>query len=81
MADGTGQPVDDRLLILVDMAVGVGNAVGMHVGMVMFVGMVAHMPTSFLCFSYHTPFFPNFQPPMGVVSGTDHRICAYTAER
>ena len=36
MPDGPGQTVDDGLLVLVDMAVGVGDAVGVEVGVVVF---------------------------------------------
>ena len=34
MSDGTGQPVQHGFLILMDMRVTVGNAVGMEIGMV-----------------------------------------------
>ena len=40
MTDGPGQTVDHCLLIFVDMAVGVGDAVGMHIGMIVFVSML-----------------------------------------
>ena len=43
MPDGPGQTVDDCLLVLVDMAVGVGNAVGVEVGVVMLVVMLMDM--------------------------------------
>ena len=43
MPDGPGQAVDDSLLVLVDMAVGMGNAVGVEVGVVMFVVMLMDM--------------------------------------
>ena len=36
MSDGPGQTVDDGLLIFVDMAVGVGDAVGVEVGVIVF---------------------------------------------
>ena len=37
MTNGSGKAVDHRFLIFVDMAVGVGNAVGVHIGMIVFV--------------------------------------------
>ena len=43
MPDGPGQAVDDSLLVLMDMAVGVGNAVGVEVGVIMFVVMLMDM--------------------------------------
>ena len=43
MPDGSGQPVDDRFLIFVDMTVGVGNPVGMEVGVVMLMAMLVFM--------------------------------------
>ena len=39
MPDGPGQAVDHRLLIFVNMAVGMGDPVGMEIGMVMLVVM------------------------------------------
>ena len=35
MPDGPGEPVDDRLLIFMNMTVGMGYPVGMKIGMVM----------------------------------------------
>ena len=43
MADGPGKPVDHRLLVFVDMAVGMGNAVGVEVGMIMVMILVMPM--------------------------------------
>ena len=34
MADGPGQPVHNRLLILVNMAMGVGNSMGVKIGVI-----------------------------------------------
>ena len=39
VADGTGQPVDYGFLVFVDMAVGMGNAVLMQIGMVVIVAV------------------------------------------
>ena len=72
VADGPGKAVNDRFLVFVDMAVGMGDAVGMHIGMVVFVimmvvmGMVCHGKASlWLLFPYHIPFFENLQAPEG----------------
>ena len=48
MADGPGKAVDDSFLIFVNMAVGVGNAVGVQIGVIvlMLVMMVCHMRPS-----------------------------------
>ena len=63
MADCPGQTVDHRLLIFVDMAVGVGDAVGVHIFVVVFVAV--HSRPSLQNFLYHTLFFRNFQAPEG----------------
>ena len=68
MTQGSCQAVDHGLLIFVDMTVAVGDAVGVQICVVvgMIVVMVRHLPPSFLCFPYHTPFFCNLQAPEGV---------------
>ena len=68
VADGPGKAVDDRFLIFVDMAVGMGKTVGVHIGMV--VDLFLHCSAFFLCFPYHTLFWRKLQPPKGVVFGT-----------
>ena len=81
MADGAGQPVQYGLLIFVDMAVAVGNAMGMEIGMVMlvvvvmgvaaFVGVVGHrlvpLPRVKHIF-YSIPFFCVFRKPSRGIS-------------
>ena len=81
MADGPGKPIDYRFLILMDMTVRMGDAVGVQKGMVMlvtmfmamrmivvmFVNMIFHMPTSFILYiiSY---FLRTCKPPGGMFS-------------
>ena len=82
VTDGAGQPVQHSLLIFVDMAVAVGNAMGMEVGMVMLVvvvaaavvgvfGVVGHR-LALLSQVKHThlsiPFFCPFRKPSGGIS-------------
>lgn len=43
VSDGPGQAVDNGLLILMHMAVGVGDAVGMEIGVIVFVIMIVVM--------------------------------------
>ena len=43
VADGPGQPVHHGFLIFVDMAVGMGDAVGMEIGMIMFLFVIVVM--------------------------------------
>ena len=52
MADGPGQTVDDSLLVFVNMAVGMGNAVSMHIGVVVFVMMFLQKPFLLPLFRY-----------------------------
>ena len=63
VADGPGQAVDHSLLVLVDMAMAVGNAVLMHIGMV--VGMLhgSCPPLDFLLL--YAIFPPLASPPGG----------------
>ena len=81
MADGAGQPVQYGLLIFVDMAVAVGNAMGMEIGMVMlvvvvmgvaaFVGVVGHRlaPLSRVKHTFYSiPFFCVFRKPSRGIS-------------
>ena len=81
MADGAGQPVQYGLLIFVDMAVAVGNAMGMEIGMVMlvvvvmgvaaFVGVVGHrlVPLSRVKHTFYSiPFFCVFRKPSRGIS-------------
>ena len=61
MADGTGQPVHNGLLILVDVAVGMGQAVGVQVGVLLlgqgFVNVIFHGSASFFkTFPYYNRF-------------------------
>ena len=46
VADGSSQPVNDRFLIFVDMAVGVGDAVGVEISVVVVFVMIGHMGPS-----------------------------------
>jgi hypothetical protein len=63
VTDGTGQPIDNGLLIFVDMAV------GMDAGVIVFVEMFPHGQPSFISnFSHYICFFLFSQAPMGVVS-------------
>ena len=50
MADGPGQAVNDCLLIFVDMAVGVGDAVGVEVGVVVFLLLLMIVAMAVLVF-------------------------------
>ena len=81
MADGAGQPVQYGLLIFVDIAVAVGNAMGMEIGMVMlvvvvmgvaaFVGVVGHRlaPLSRVKHIFYSiPFFCVFRKPSRGIS-------------
>jgi hypothetical protein len=63
MADGPGQAVNYRLLIFMDMAVGMGNAVGMLIGVV--VVMVTHNIALLSYFSLLYRFSPHFASPYG----------------
>ena len=77
MTDGTGQTVHHRLLILMDVAMGMGNAVGMLIGvivvMVMSVVMIVIMGMIFLClhraclllFLHIIPHFYPLRKPIG----------------
>jgi hypothetical protein len=50
VTDGSGKAVDDSFLVFVNMTVAVGNAMGMEIGMVVFVIMrmlVGHFHTFF----------------------------------
>ena len=81
MADGAGQPVQYGLLIFVDMAVAVGNAMGMEIGMVMLVVVVMGV-AAFVCvvghrlaplsrvkhIFYSIPFFCVFRKPSRGIS-------------
>ena len=83
MTDGPGQTIDHRLLILVDMAVRMGDAVGVHIGVIVFmlvvmfvimvmivvVVMMFHTCPSFCIFCYYTAFFRSAQAPKGDVPG------------
>ena len=79
VADGAGQPVQHGLLIFVDMAMTVGNAMGVEIGMVMlvvmgvaaFVGMVGHRlaPLSWVKHIFYSiPFFCVFRKPSRGIS-------------
>ena len=56
MADGPGQTIQHRLLIFMDMAVGMGDAVLVHIGMVMLVMILVMM----MLFSHGMPSFLSF---------------------
>jgi hypothetical protein len=68
VADGTGKAVKNRFLIFVDMTVGMGNAVGVHIGMIVdvIVRMVGHKPTSFCVFLMIPYFMKTCKPPKGM---------------
>ena len=73
MADGTGQPVHNGLLILVDVAVGMGQAVGVQVGVLLlgqgFVNVIFHGSASFFkAFPIITDFSPHHKPTGGIFS-------------
>ncbi len=79
VTDGAGQPVQHGLLIFVDMAVAVGNAMGVEIGMVMlmlvvaaaFVGMVGHRlaPLSRVKHIFYSiPFSCRFRKPSRGIS-------------
>ena len=59
MADGPGQAVDYSFLIFMDMAMGMGNAVGMEPSMIvfmtMFVRMIMVMAMLVMMFSHKRP--------------------------
>ena len=71
MADGPGQAIDDGFLIFVDVAMGVGDAVGVEIGMVVgmimvkMVGHMLHLP--YFGEVYYTLFLPVSQAPAGVI--------------
>ena len=66
MTDGPGQTVEHSLLIGVDMAVGVGDTVGVEiaVGMIVFV-MVGHIPMLLSLFRHIIPHFLLLRKPVG----------------
>lgn len=82
MTDGPGETVDHRFLVFVDMdmpmGVGMGNVVGMKIGMVVFLsgmvdvfGLVGHMPHLLSLESYsphYTGYFPILQAHPGDIS-------------
>ncbi len=59
VADGPAQPVDHRPLVFVNVAVGVGNAVGMEVGVV-----VLHLLGIFMKIGHFAPSFSNLISPL-----------------
>ena len=74
MPDGSSQAIDHRFLILVDMTVGMGDAVGVHVGMIVFVIMIVfgvmfcHSFASLYIFSIIPYFYPTCKPYRGIFS-------------
>ena len=66
MSEGAGETVDYRLLIFVDMPVAVGNAMGMHIGMIVIV--MLHFTASFSVFLHYIPCAGFMQAREGVIS-------------
>ena len=67
MTDGPGQTVDDGFLIFVNMAMGMGDALGMEMDMILVIGhrrcLLCWYEPQFTC---HYILFPHFpQAPVG----------------
>ena len=70
VTQGPGQPIDNGLLIFVNMAVAVGDAMGMQIGVVVFVivVVVGHLQPSFLFFSIILYFASSFKSWWGEIN-------------